>query len=170
MEDLKATTQEKQLVVFKLFKEEFAVEITQVREIIKPPNITKLPHLSEFVEGVTNIRGDIVPVVSLRKRFGITEEGATGETRVIIVDLHENRVGFVVDAVTEVLRLPQSAIEPPPKTFAGLKADYLNGVGKLDDRLIILLDVNHILSSSEQIQLQGIEEVAKEVAATEENN
>jgi len=153
--------QEMQLVVFDLYNEEFAFEITQVREIIKPPNITKLPHsISDFIEGVTNIRGEIIPVISLRKRFSVPEADNTAETRVIIVDINDGSVGFVVDAVTEVMRVPQSAIEPPPRSIAGLRAEYLKGVGKVDDRLIILLEVAKILSTEEQIELKNLESEA----------
>lgn len=160
---------EKQLVIFSLFNEEFALEITQVREIIKPPDITKLPHVSQFIEGVTNIRGEIIPVISLRKRFGIPEIDSTQNTRVIIVDIEDNRIGFIVDAVTEVLPIAASAIVPPPKTIAGLKADYLQGVGKLDNRLIILLNVDSIFTSDEQIQLKNIENMPSETASTSES-
>ncbi|NLM26022.1 MAG: chemotaxis protein CheW [Firmicutes bacterium] len=159
---------ERQLVVFSLYQEEFGCEITQVREIIKLPSITKLPHVSDYIKGVTNIRGEIIPVISLRKRFGLEEEEETQNTRVIIVEINGSQVGFVVDSVAEVLRIPESAIEPPPRSIAGLKADYLNGVGKVDDRLLILLDVNKILTTEEQIQLKNIEDYAKEAASTEE--
>jgi purine-binding chemotaxis protein CheW len=159
---------ERQLVVFSLYEEEFGLEITQVREIIKPPSITKLPHVSSFIEGVTNIRGEIIPVISLRKRFGLADIEHTQDTRVIIVEIDESRVGFIVDAVTEVLRLAESAIVPPPKTIAGLKSDYLKGVGKLDERLLILLDVSKILTSSEQIELKQLENLAGQAASTSE--
>lgn len=159
---------ERQLVVFSLYQEEFGCEITQVREIIKLPSITKLPHVSDYIKGVTNIRGEIIPVISLRKRFGLEEEEETQNTRVIIVEINGSQVGFIVDSVAEVLRIPESAIEPPPRSIAGLKADYLNGVGKVDDRLLILLDVNKILTTEEQIQLKNIEDYAKEAASTEE--
>ncbi|NLM69638.1 MAG: chemotaxis protein CheW [Firmicutes bacterium] len=160
--------QEIQLVVFDLYNEEFAFEITQVREIIKPPSITKLPHASDYIEGVTNIRGEIIPVISLRKRFSVPETENTSETRVIIVDIENACVGFVVDAVTEVMRVPQSAIEPPPRSVAGLRAEYLKGVGKVGDRLIILLEVGKILTSEEQIELKNLESIQTEAASTRE--
>lgn len=160
--------QEEQLVVFSLFDEEFGLDIKQVREIIKLPSITKLPHVSSFIEGVTNIRGDIIPVISLRKRFSIADIEASITTRVIIVDLDNSQVGLIVDAVTEVLRLPQSAIEPPPRSVAGLKAEYLKGVGKIDDRLIILLEVNKILTTDEQIELKDMGESLEDKVSAEE--
>ena len=149
--------EERQLVVFRLHNEEFGVEITKVREIIKPRHITRLPHVDDYIEGVTNLRGEVIPVICLRKRFGISAQENTQDTRIIILEVNENRVGFIVDAVTETLRLPETSIEPPPSSVAGLKSDYLAGVGKLDDRLLILLEVDKILSTEEKIQLQTIQ-------------
>lgn len=152
--------EERQLVVFRLHEEEFGVEITKVREIIKPRHITRLPHVDDYIEGVTNLRGEVIPVICLRKRFGITAQENTQDTRIIILEVNENPVGFIVDAVTETLRLPETSIEPPPSSVAGLKSDYLAGVGKLDDRLLILLEIDKILSTEEKIQLQTIQSEA----------
>ncbi|NLJ74837.1 MAG: purine-binding chemotaxis protein CheW [Firmicutes bacterium] len=157
--------EERQLVVFRLHNEEFGVEITKVREIIKPRHITRLPHVNDYIEGVTNLRGEVIPVICLRKRFGISAQENTQDTRIIILEVNENRVGFIVDAVTETLRLPESSIEAPPSSIAGLKSDYLAGVGKLDDRLLILLEVDKILSTEEKIQLQTVQ---SEIAPSEE--
>lgn len=148
--------QERQLVVFRLHNEEFGVEITDVREIVKPRHITRLPHVDDYIEGVTNLRGEVIPVICLRKRFGIEAQENTQDTRIIILEVNDSMVGFVVDAVTETLRLPESAIEPPPTSISGLRADYLAGVGQLDDRLLILLEVDKILTSEEQIQLESL--------------
>lgn len=150
--------QEKQLVVFKLHNEEFGVEITDVREIVKVGHITRLPHVADYIEGVTNLRGEVIPVISLRKRFGLEAQDNTQDTRIIMLEVNGSMVGFIVDSVTETLRLAESAIEPPPSNIAGLKAHYLAGVGKLEDRLLILLEVDKILTSEEQIQLHGIGE------------
>ena len=152
--------EERQLVVFRLYEEEFGVEITKVREIIKPRHITRLPHVDDYIEGVTNLRGEVIPVICLRKRFGITAQENTQDTRIIILEVNENPVGFIVDAVTETLRLPETSIEPPPSSVEGLKSDYLAGVGKLDDRLLILLEIDKILSTEEKIQLQTIQSEA----------
>ncbi len=149
---------ERQLVVFKLHNEEFGVEITDVREIVKVSHITRLPHVADYIEGVTNLRGEVIPVISLRKRFGLTPQEDTQDTRIIMLEVKDNMVGFIVDSVTETLRLSEDAIEPPPSNIAGLKADYLAGVGKLEDRLLILLEVDKILTSEEHIQLQTISE------------
>ncbi len=156
---------ERQLVVFRLHNEEFGVEITDVREIVKPRHITRLPHVDDYIEGVTNLRGEVLPVICLRKRFGLSAQDDTPDTRIVILEINDQMVGFVVDAVTETLRLSEEAIEPPPSSIAGLRADYLAGVGKLDDRLLILLKVDKILTSEEQIQLQSLEE--EELSAAE---
>lgn len=150
--------EERQLVVFRLHNEEFGVEITDVREIVKPRHITRLPHVADYIEGVTNLRGEVIPVICLRKRFGLEPQEETQDTRIIILEINDGQVGFIVDAVTETLRLPENAIEPPPSSIAGLRADYLAGVGKLEDRLLILLDVDKILSTDEKIQLQSLQE------------
>lgn len=155
---------EKQLVVFTIAGEEFGFEITQVREIIKPREITRLPHTPDFVEGVTNLRGEVIPVVDLKKRFGIGSTEKNDDNRIIIAEVNDTRVGFIVDSVTETLRIPASAIEPPPRNVAGLKADYLIGIGKLENRLLIVLDAGRILSSEEQIQLQH-DALASELAS-----
>lgn len=170
MERELAVEKEMQLVVFRLASEEFAFEITQVREIIKPPSITVLPHVSEYIEGVTNIRGDIIPIISLRKRFSVPEAERTPETRVIIVEFDETSVGFVVDAVTEVMRISETAVKSPPRTVAGLRSEYLKGVAQIEERLIILLEVGKILSSEEQIELKNLDNVRNEIAGAGETN
>ncbi|MCK9524706.1 MAG: chemotaxis protein CheW [Limnochordia bacterium] len=145
---------EKQLVAFRLHNEEFGVEITDVREIVKVGHITRLPHVADYIEGVTNLRGEVIPVISLRKRFGLEAQENTQDSRIIMLEVNGSMVGFIVDSVTETLRLSEDAIEPPPSNIAGLKAHYLAGVGKLQDRLLILLEVDKILTSEEHIQLQ----------------
>lgn len=149
--------EERQLVVFRLHNEEFGVEITDVREIVKPRHITRLPHVADYIEGVTNLRGEVIPVICLRKRFGLEPQEETQDTRIIMLEIDDGMVGFIVDAVTETLRLPEDAIDPPPSNIAGLRADYLAGVGKIDDRLLILLEVDKILSSQEKIELQSLD-------------
>ncbi len=156
--------EERQLVVFRLHNEEFGVEITDVREIVKPRHITRLPHVADYIEGVTNLRGEVIPVICLRKRFGLEPQEETQDTRIIMLEINNGLVGFIVDAVTETLRLPEEAIEPPPSNIAGLRADYLAGVGKVDDRLLILLDVDKILSTDEKIQLQSLQDQEVEEA------
>lgn len=156
--------EELQLVIFRLYGEEFGVEITKVREIVKPREITKLPNVVDFVEGVTNLRGEVIPIIDLKKRFGIEATDMTDDSRIIIVDISDNRVGLVVDDVTEVLRIPEADIDPPPRTIAGLKAEYIQGIGKVGERLLILLDVDKILTTAEKIELQA-ESLQEELVA-----
>ncbi|NMB19319.1 MAG: chemotaxis protein CheW, partial [Firmicutes bacterium] len=108
--------------------------------------------------------GEVIPVISLRKRFGLEAQENTQDTRIIMLEVNSSMVGFIVDSVTETLRLADDAIEPPPSNIAGLKAHYLAGVGKLEDRLLILLEVDKILTSEEQIQLQTISDEDLSVA------
>ncbi len=139
-----------QVVTFRIGEEEFGVNILQVQEIIRMLDITKVPKAPEFVEGVINLRGKVIPIIDLRKRFGLPFRERDKTTRIIVVELGATVVGFIVDAVSEVLRLPASTVEPPPPVVAGLDAEYISGVGKLDDRLLIMLDMNRLLSRDEQ--------------------
>ena len=143
-----------QLVSFTLGDEEFGVDILKVQEINRVIEITKIPKSPEFVDGVVNLRGKVIPVISLRKRFGLPEKEDDKSTRIVVVEIGGKIVGFMVDSVSEVLRIPASTIEPPPPLVAGIDAEYIEGVGKLEDRLLILLDLDKILSSSEFNQLK----------------
>jgi purine-binding chemotaxis protein CheW len=153
---------EVQLVVFQLKSgedqslQEFGVPITQVQEInrLSPP--TKIPNAPGFVEGVINLRGKVTPVIDLKKRFNIPAGTYGDDTRIIVVEISGQTVGIIVDAVSEVLRLAQEAIEPPPGFIAGITADYLTGVGKLGDRLLILLDLDKIFSMAEKKELETV--------------
>ena len=144
-----------QLVTFRLGNEEFSMDILKVQEIIRHMNLTRVPRTPDFVDGVINLRGRVIPVLDLRKRFGMAAEEKTNETRIIVVDVDNSVVGFKVDAVSEVLRLPADTVEPPPLLVKGTESDYIKGVGKLEGRLIILLDVSKILSKTEKDVLVG---------------
>lgn len=139
-----------QLVTFRLGNEEFSLDILRVQEIIRHMELTRVPRTPDFVEGVINLRGRVIPVLDLRKRFGLPSDERTNETRIIVVDVDNRTVGLKVDAVSEVLRLPADTVEPPPAIVAGAESDYIKGVGKLDGRLIILLDVSKILTGTER--------------------
>jgi purine-binding chemotaxis protein CheW len=147
--------QELQLVIFRLAKEEYGLPIKKVQEINRLVPITKLPQAPSFMEGVINLRGRIIPVVDLRKRFQLTTTEYDDDTRIIIVEVNGQTVGVIVDAVNEVVRLGASNIEPPPPSFI-LDAQYVNGVGKLEERLLILLDIDKILTTQEEIALRQI--------------
>lgn len=129
-----------QLVSFKLAGEEFGVEILLVREIIRMKQVTAFPNAPDFVEGVINLRGNVIPILDLRKRFGLEDKSESRNTRIIVVMVDKLTIGLIVDEVSEILRLPENTVEPPPPIVAGVEADYIKGVGKLEDRLLILLD------------------------------
>lgn len=149
--------EELQLVSFNLDSEEFGVDIGVVQEIVRMPEITKVPRSPEFVEGVVNLRGKIIPVVDLRKRFGLPVTEATKSTRIIVVAVTGRTIGMIVDGVSEVMRISSDAVEPTPEMVASsVDATYLKGIAKLDGRLLILLDLNLVLSSDETRQLSAI--------------
>ncbi len=137
-----------QLVTFKLDVEEFGIDILRVQEIIRIMNITKVPNSPEFVEGVINLRGRVIPVINLRKRLMLPTIEKDNKTRVIVVELSDKTVGFIVDEVDEVLRIPKSITEPPPEMTAGIDSDYITSVGKLEDRLLILLDIEKLVDKT----------------------
>ena len=146
-----------QLVSFNLGNEEFAIDILRVQEINRMVEITKVPKSPDFVEGVINLRGKVIPVIDLRKRFSLEAAEHTKETRIVVVDIEGKVIGLIVDSVSEVLRLPEDTIEPPPPIVAGgVDSEYIQGVGKLDDRLLILLDINNIFSKEENEALDKL--------------
>ncbi len=146
-----------QLVTFKLGTEEFGVDILKVQEINKMMSITKIPNAPTFIEGVINLRGKIIPIVDLRKRLGFRDQPYDKSTRIIVVELDGLVLGFIVDSVSEVLRIPENTIEPPPSMVAGIESEYIEGVGKLDDRLLILLELKKVFSSPERKDIENIE-------------
>lgn len=146
-----------QLVTFKLENEEFGVDILKVQEINKMMNITRIPNAPPFIEGVINLRGKIIPIIDLRKRLGFHNRVFDKSTRIIVVELDGLVLGFIVDSVSEVLRIPGNTIEPPPSIVAGIESDYIEGVGKLNDRLLILLELKKIFASTERKDIENIE-------------
>ncbi len=140
-----------QLVTFELFGEIFALPILDVREIIRPTAITPVPQAPAFVEGVINLRGQIIPVVDLRKRFGIAAETATDDTRIIVVDLSGQMViGLIVDSVREVERIPMDTITPPPALVAGsVGAEYIKGISNHEDKMIVHIDMRKVFNPEE---------------------
>ena len=133
-----------QLVSFNLGSEEFGIDILKVQEIIRLINITKVPNSPEFIEGVINLRGRVIPVIALRIKLGMEKIEYSNSTRIIVVEINNNTVGFVVDGVSEVLRIPANITEAPPSMVAGVDSEYITAVGKLEDRLLILLDLEKI--------------------------
>ncbi len=135
-----------QLVTFEVGTEEFAVDILLVQEINRMMELTRVPQSPPEVEGVINLRGKIIPVLDLRKRFGHDASQRSAESRIIVVEIHERVIGFIVDRVNEVLRISSSIVDPPPEMVCSIDADYILGVGKLEDRLLILLDLDRMFT------------------------
>ncbi len=138
-----------QLVTFEVGSEEFAIPILSVQEINRMMQITRVPQSPDFVEGVINLRGKIIPVVDLRRRFGLPASESHGDNRIIVVEIHGRVIGFTVDRVNEVLRISPGIVEPPPSMVCGLESEYVQGVGKLEDRLLILLELRRLFGAGE---------------------
>ena len=145
---------------FRIGNETYGVRIGAVREIVRVPEITAVPSAPESIEGVINLRGKIIPVMDLRKRFGQSDTRPDKKNRILVVELENKLVGLIVNAASEVLKIAPSEIEPPGNVFAEGESSYVTGVGKLKGRLIILLDVSKLLQRSE---FKRLEEVAEPV-------
>lgn len=157
---------ETQLVVFIMESEEFACSITDVREVLKMIRVTPLPRSLEFVEGVINLRGEVIPVIDLRKRFGLAQAERTAESRIIIVEVADRMVGLIVDSVSEVIRLANKDIQAAPEQVADGQTNLILGVGKVRDRMLIILNLEHILTSEEQIALDDIAQARRSLVAS----
>ena len=144
-----AASGELQLVSFNIGTEEFGVDILKVQEINRMVEITKVPQAPHYVEGVINLRGKVIPIVDLRKRFNLELKEHDKNTRIVVVDIGGNIMGMIVDSVSEVLRLPANTIEPPPEIVTGITSEYIKGVAKLDDRLLIFLDLSKVIDVNE---------------------
>src|SRR6266536_4097049 len=143
-----------QLVSFHVGGEEFGLEILRVQEIIRIQQLTRVPNSPTFVDGVINLRGKIIPVIALRRCFSLEDRPHDKQTRIVVVEVNGSVLGFIVDSVSEVLRIPVETIEPPPR-LDKVEREYVSGVGKLEDRLLILLDVDRLMSGSENALVQA---------------
>ena len=151
-----------QVVGFRIGRETFGLPISTVREIVRVPEITSVPNAPDYIEGVINLRGRIIPVVDLRKRFGEPASEPSKKNRIVVVELEQRSIGLIVNSASEVLRIPPSEIEAPNNVFQEGELNYITGVGKLRGRLVILLDLNRILQRGE---LRRLDEVADAVEA-----
>ena len=140
-----------QLVTFLLGEEMYGIDILAVQEIIRMESITEIPRTADYVEGVINLRGKVIPVIDLRKRFNLPIQDETKDTRIIVVEIEDKIIGMIVDGVSKVLRLPASLVEPPSPIVGGIDSNYIKGVGKVNENLIILLDLTKINDSSMNI-------------------
>lgn len=146
----------RQCVIFSLGEEHYGVDIFQVREIIRVPPVTKIPGAPEWAEGVINLRGGVIPVLDLRKRFGMPPAPKDADRRIVVVELGEQNIGIVVDGVSEVLEIESGAIEPPSPFVVPAGASAVWGIAKVKERLIILLDLDAVLSGEEKARLMAL--------------
>ncbi|QSV47462.1 purine-binding chemotaxis protein CheW [Geobacter benzoatilyticus] len=152
--------QEIQLACFRLGDANFAADIMRIKEILKPQRLTKLPRTPAFVEGVINLRGAVIPVIDLRKRFELPDRAPLEESRLLVVAVARQLVGLVVDDVTEVITVQAQDIKPPPHVAEGINTEYLIGVCLVRDSLVMLLNLDTILSSVETSVLAGLSRAA----------
>jgi purine-binding chemotaxis protein CheW len=158
---------ELQVVGFRIGRETFGLPISIVREIVRVPEITSVPNAPDYIEGVINLRGRIIPVVDLRKRFGQKSVETNKKNRIVVVELGSRAFGLIVNSASEVLRIPPSEIEEPNNVFHEGELNFVTGVGKLHGRLVILLDVSKILKRSELNQIDEIAHAPEPVAVGE---
>lgn len=156
VETEKAAKKIKKFVTLGLGNERYGIEVTRTREIIARYEIVPLPKTPEFIEGIISLRGDIIPVVDLRKRFELPYKERDDDTRIIVIEMRDFTVGIQVDKVYEVLKLTEDAIEPPPPMVSGLKADYLEGVTEVKGKLTSILNLDEVFSSTERIILNDV--------------
>ncbi len=163
-EEFKTSGEElNEFISFSIGEENYGVDIQTVKEVIRHKEITRLPKAPSFVKGVINLRGDVIPILDLRERFGLEHKEYTEMTRVIVVEVDDRSIGMVVDSVSHVLRIGQAEIEPPPPIVGGISAEYLRGVGKVGEKLIVLLNIDRILTVEEKVELDKMEK-SKETA------
>ena len=142
-----------QVVSFRLTNEDYAIEITTVKEIILVGDVTRVPQMPAYIEGVINLRGSVIPVLDLRKRLGIPANPVDENGRIVVVRMADRVIGLIVDAVNQVMKIPKYKIQVPPDTIACQAGDYLTGIAKLEDRMVMLLAIQDVLSETEHSAL-----------------
>lgn len=165
LDDPSPASAEIQLVVFRLGEDDFAMHIANVNEIIRQQKITPVPKAPPFVEGVTSLRGRVIPVIDLRKRFGLESRVESNLDRIIVVEHQDKLMGMMVDSVDAVLTVPFDAIEPADQLVVSVDSEFLAGIVRLEDRLIILVDQEQVLSSGEIKQLDTMKVPGKALKA-----
>ncbi len=138
-----------QLISFTVGEEEYGLELLRVKEVIRMRRITWLPKAPSCVKGIINLRGDVIPIVDLRERFGLQAQEQTAVTRVIVVEVEGRLVGMVVDSASQVVRIPADQFDPPPTVMGEVSRDFITAVGKMGEKLIIMIDVDRVLSTEE---------------------
>jgi purine-binding chemotaxis protein CheW len=148
--------EELQLVTFNIGSEEFGVDILNIQGKNRMVEVNKIPNAPDFIEGIINLRGKLIPLVSLRRRLRMGEKQFDNHTRFIVVEIDNSIIGFIVDNVCEVLRINKNVTEPPPVMISGIDRQFITAVGKLKDRLLLLLDIEKVLSGSEKEEIQNL--------------
>ena len=171
---IQAASNERQLVVFSLNNESYGIDIESVREIIRMQDVTHVPRAPKHVRGVINIRGKVIPILCLRERFGLSVLERTDDQRIVVLEIGDVAAGIVVDKVDEVMRIPEDSINPPSAIVTTADSNYLEGIANLDDRLIILLDLQQVVTVAseatrhETLDAESNEEAALQTADAEE--
>lgn len=147
---------EEQYVIFKISGEEYGINIMNVTEISPYEEIVKIPNVPDFVEGIINYRGHVIPIICLSKRFGIDRDKVDNNTRIIVINLKDKQIGFIVDEASQTIKIDESKIDPASSIPSIVDMKYINGVGKVDDRLIILMDLEKVLTDEEQEKIEEI--------------
>lgn len=148
----------REFLVFSLGEEEYAIDILKVQEIRGYENVTRIANAPDFIKGVTNLRGVIVPIVDLRIKFHLDKVEYGGQTVVIVVNVGQRVVGIVVDGVSDVMTLTPEQIKPAPEFGVTLSADFLSGLGSLEDRMLVLVDIDKLLTSEEMALVESVKE------------
>lgn len=148
---------EKQFVVFKLDEEEYGIDIINVKEIGVYKEPVKVPNSPKFIEGIINYRGEVIPIVNLKKRFNLNNLIINKNTRVIVININNKQIGFVVDEASQTIRLDESEIEKAPEIVTGIDSEYITAVGKKDDRLILIIDLEKVLTDNEKQKINSLE-------------
>lgn len=145
------------LVTFRLGSGEYAIDIMQAKEIIKMEKITLIPNAPDFVEGVINLRGNIIPIIDLKKRFNLEEIEGDKNTGIIIVKIEDVDMGIIIDSISKVVSISNSDIQPPPPMLSGIGQKYIKGVGKLEDKLLVVLDLEKLFTTDEEEETDSSE-------------
>ncbi|MGO1368039.1 MAG: chemotaxis protein CheW [Senegalia sp. (in: firmicutes)] len=148
---------EKQFVIFKLDEEEYGIDIINVKEIGIYKEPVKVPNAPNFIEGIINYRGEVIPIVNLKKRFNLNNLLINKNTRVIIININDKQIGFVVDEASQTIRLDESDIEKAPELVTGIDSKYITSVGKKDDRLILIIDLEKVLTDNEKEKINELQ-------------
>ncbi len=147
----------RQFISFSVGDEEYGLELLRVKEVIRIREITWLPKAPTFVKGIINLRGDVIPIIDLRDKFGLPAKENTAMTRVIVVEVESRLMGMVVDSASQVVRIPADQIDPPPPVLGGFSQEFITGVGKMEDKLVILLNIDAILTVDEKQALSTLD-------------